>query len=1107
MKSLSLSARRVGVLVTLSALLASSGLVVPASTAHAAGPDTSSNKILPFTHADFAPHLDDNGDLRMDFHEKWYTDDGERVDKFSDFANTIVVVPDNDKTRWTVPNTSWRFLAEPGSTIWRLPADSHSWEHVWLGYSAEDLPPEGYWERALNWRLDAVTSPDGGPAPGHFFLGTDLPDVSKGRLPLFDSRRGTPQSVEFISRYNAHVHAAWDFTEKGTYCLTFNFSGTRASDGAVQSTTRTMTVVVGDNDVDPTSMQTCEQAQGDAPPPSGTPSGDPADRTSDPGTVSLAPPAGKGGSATLTPTVDGGRLAVSIVRDSQLNAGNAYHIDRAVFPVVDDGDSSTRPAVADHWEGRDWRITAGSGIVGEPYLGLSLDRLSSNQVDGPVTWAIGDVRGPGEMVVSTRAATVYGQDPVFSTVAGSERISYQLWPQTASTPNWHFQTKGVYCVPMTWTAKVGGAEQSVSRTLAFAVGVDPATVNRNDGGCVATEPDPGPDPDPDPEPGPDDLLDSGRAVISRGHVDILSTVDSDAVTQTIHDDSVSPAVERKIAETTLQVVADAKTAVPEDSAYSFLGKAGDPVWLLPQRQQDGLLWPGWNVVPGASTGTGQAVVTWTLGEVSGPGDFALYVSDGFGDVDVLLDSDDPDNRSFTFDQHGHGNWAFSQDGAYCVPITATEAATGHSANFTLLYAVGDMPAKRVTEADCGKTAAELNAPAVLPTIVNQPTDVSVAAGQEAMFVSVSTDGDPLPIMRWQSKTAGGEWGDLIVPTGTTSMAKMIGGWLTLPAVTMEQSGTQYRAVYINTAGRVTTDAATLTVTEPVPEPAAPQVTAQPADTSVIAGQKASFVAAATGEPVPTVQWEAKPAGGEWKPVANATDTTLTLSDVTVKQSGTQYRAVFTNESGSITTDAAKLTVTEKPTPRPDPKPAATKVTAKTVAQTYGKTAKLTVAVSPTKASGKVTVKVGSKTVTGTLSKGKVTVKLPAKALKPGTRSVSISYAGVKGKFKPASATAKVKVAKAKPQVKVKRAKTTVKRGTTATFTVTVTGTGVKPTGKVTVTVAGQKKTVKLSSKGKATVKVKLSKKTTPGKKTVTVTYGGDTYVAKGKTSTKLAVKR
>ena len=56
---------------------------------------------------------------------------------------------------------------------------------------------------------------------------------------------------------------------------------------------------------------------------------------------------------------------------------------------------------------------------------------------------------------------------------------------------------------------------------------------------------------------------------------------------------------------------------------------------------------------------------------------------------------------------------------------------------------------------------------------------------------------------------------------------------------------------------------------------------------------------------------------------------------------------------------------------------------------------------------------------------------------------------------------------------------------------------------VTVKVAGKSKTVKLSRTGKATVKIVPPKSAKTGKKTATVSYGGDARVA----SSKLIVTR
>lgn len=84
---------------------------------------------------------------------------------------------------------------------------------------------------------------------------------------------------------------------------------------------------------------------------------------------------------------------------------------------------------------------------------------------------------------------------------------------------------------------------------------------------------------------------------------------------------------------------------------------------------------------------------------------------------------------------------------------------------------------------------------------------------------------------------------------------------------------------------------------------APAVTSQPVDQNVAPGSSVTLAASASGAPAPSVQWQVSADGGTtWVDtgspfVADAAD------------SGRQYRAVFTNSAGSVTTSAATLTVT------------------------------------------------------------------------------------------------------------------------------------------------------------------------------------------------------
>ena len=93
---------------------------------------------------------------------------------------------------------------------------------------------------------------------------------------------------------------------------------------------------------------------------------------------------------------------------------------------------------------------------------------------------------------------------------------------------------------------------------------------------------------------------------------------------------------------------------------------------------------------------------------------------------------------------------------------------------------------------------------------------------------------------------------------------------------------------------------------------APVVTTQPADQTVTAGQAASFTAAATGTPVPTVQWQLSTNGSTWSTITGATGTTYAIASTTAADNGHQFRAVFTNGAGTATTNAASLVVTSPP---------------------------------------------------------------------------------------------------------------------------------------------------------------------------------------------------
>jgi hypothetical protein len=177
-----------------------------------------------------------------------------------------------------------------------------------------------------------------------------------------------------------------------------------------------------------------------------------------------------------------------------------------------------------------------------------------------------------------------------------------------------------------------------------------------------------------------------------------------------------------------------------------------------------------------------------------------------------------------------------------------------------------------------------------PTVTTDPVSTTVVAGQTATF-TVAGSGNPTPQVQWQVSTDGGVTFSPILGANSSSLDVV-----TAPG----DDGSEYRAVLANSIGSVTSATATLSVDT------APTVTTDPTDALVNQGQPVTFAAAATGNPVPTVQWQVSTDGGvTFADVPGAMSPTLTFTTA-AGQSGTEYQAVFTNTVGSATSAAATL---------------------------------------------------------------------------------------------------------------------------------------------------------------------------------------------------------
>ena len=168
----------------------------------------------------------------------------------------------------------------------------------------------------------------------------------------------------------------------------------------------------------------------------------------------------------------------------------------------------------------------------------------------------------------------------------------------------------------------------------------------------------------------------------------------------------------------------------------------------------------------------------------------------------------------------------------------------------------------------------------LPAISTQPSSQTIPTGANATL-SIAATGTAPVTYQWRKDGA--------ALTGATNAT------LTLSSVRSTDAGS-YTVVVTNSAGSLTSDVATLTVTS------APSLQTQPISQTITVGAPATFSVVATGSAPLTYQWHK-----DGVVIFRANDPTLTLSSVRSTDAGS-YTVVVTNSGGSSTSEAVILTV-------------------------------------------------------------------------------------------------------------------------------------------------------------------------------------------------------
>lgn len=162
-----------------------------------------------------------------------------------------------------------------------------------------------------------------------------------------------------------------------------------------------------------------------------------------------------------------------------------------------------------------------------------------------------------------------------------------------------------------------------------------------------------------------------------------------------------------------------------------------------------------------------------------------------------------------------------------------------------------------------------------PIITTQPTNQTIVQGQSATFVVAASGTAPLSY-QWTFNAA-----NISGATSSTFVATNAG---------------TYAVVVTNIAGTNTSANATLTVSIP------PTITTQPTNQTIVQGQSATFVVAASGTAPLSYQW-----------TFNATNISGANTNSFAATNAGTYAVIVTNFAGTSTSSNATLTVNIPPT--------------------------------------------------------------------------------------------------------------------------------------------------------------------------------------------------
>jgi len=200
-----------------------------------------------------------------------------------------------------------------------------------------------------------------------------------------------------------------------------------------------------------------------------------------------------------------------------------------------------------------------------------------------------------------------------------------------------------------------------------------------------------------------------------------------------------------------------------------------------------------------------------------------------------------------------------------------------------------------------------------PVITYQPTNQTVYLG-ETIYLSVGSNNTGTTTYQWQRSIDNG--------VTFTNVANGTSNYLYVNNSTLSDAG-PFRVIVTNPGGSTTSNSVTVTFLTPPP----PTISTQPTGTSVQGGNSFYLYGYASGRGSIAYQWQKDGVNlTNGTRISGATSYNLSISNALLADAG-QYRLIASNAGGSVTSNAATVSVTAPPPPTIYSQPSSNTVTA------------------------------------------------------------------------------------------------------------------------------------------------------------------------------------